>query len=207
MSAHFRFILILILVISGAMVGPSRAEQTTPRSNEVWVNPGIGFPAPTAPSTFMADVTVAFIGTLEQVAPEFLDSDNSELATRLVFRPIEFIKRSDRLPERLDVWAPGGSYLETGAGKKPYRADELVRDLEIGALFFVPATLEDQRLWLTSREALVELKGDRVIAAARSQRWVNAVVAHGQKESQTPGPPIDARGAFIAALKVAVTRR
>ena len=202
---------LMCLYASPAVTGGSMAQRLR---NEVWVNPGSGGANERDLPAFFANLTLAFIGTLEDVSPEFVDEGKTELYTRLTFRPTEFLKGvSTNTPAgTVDVWAYGGTYLETPGGRIPRHPADVAEHLELGASYFVPAgrldSLPSRELYrdspvrslylLTGIDALARISKEGVTAQGG---WTAVVIAKGRAASSTPGVPLDDVTAFLTALR------
>lgn len=206
--------LLAIACLSVQILTTAASTSQTLSRGEVWVNPGAGGGAERNLGIFFANVTLAFVGTLEDVSPQFVDESKTELYTRMTFRPTEFIKGV--LPtgtsDTVDVWTPGGTYIDTPAGRRPRRPADVATDIKIGASYFVPAGRLDS---LPSRAAyqsspirsLYLLAGtDALVRISRgglspSGEWTGIVIAHGKEMSPTPGTLPDDLTAFMNGLR------
>ena len=200
---------LMCLYASPALTSGPMAQ--TRLRNEVWVNPGAGGAAEEDLTAFVSNLTLAFIGTLEDVSPEFVDERKTELYTRLTFRPTDFIKGVSPSGESgtIDVWTYGGTYLETPGGRVPRRPADAAEGLELGASYFVPAARADSRdlfgdspasnvYVLSGLNALVRISKNSLTPAGG---WTAVVIAKGRAASSTPGVPLDDVTAFLTALR------
>jgi hypothetical protein len=183
-----------------------QANTQPKRADERWENPGVEITPSTDVATFAATTTLLFLGTLVEIAPEFVDFET--LATRLTFAPTEFIKPASGLTtgEHVQLWSYGGTYLDTPQGRVPYRPSEIAEFLQVGKTYFVPATRRAGRLWLSSIAAVVLVQGESAIAPMRpAQNWIDTIVARSASSRGQTGTSNRAE-AFLNAIRQAVNK-
>jgi hypothetical protein len=206
-ASRYFFVLSLALVVvgSGSEPGSAASVMGTRQQEEIVVTGGMQMPPPTDLSVFLASTELVFLGRAESVGVTFLPGDTDHVYTRITFLPIEFMRGASP-GGVVDVWELGGSYVETAGGRQARSVAAVAKNIEIGGLYFVPTgrisipPVSGLHL-LRNGDALVRLDAGALVSMSDRRGWARAVIAQGQQTIQTPGPPVDERTAFLAALR------
>lgn len=160
---------------------------------------------PSGSAAFMTRRDMAFVGRLEAVQSEVLDpSTTEELATKLTFVPTESIEGNVSLSAAKELWTPGGTFLNTPAGRVARAPAEAASKLQIGASYFVAADTMDGCSWIIA-STLIGMDGPIPNPPSGTQTWMDGVISEGRTQLLTINPARNptARESFLHALHVA----
>jgi hypothetical protein len=215
MTVSSRFgVLRLVVASCVAIVGlgePTARATPSQVPGEVVVEGGMQLPSSFDLDQFFAHIDLAFVGSADTVAVQFLGQDHDHPFTRMTFRPTEIIKGSLSLSNTVDVWTYGGTYVDRPAGREVLNPAGIAREIQKGASYFVPVThlntpQLDGKFVLAGDDALAKIDATQVSALSFFRNWVSAVIANGRAQYTAPGPPPADATLFLNALRSAASR-
>ncbi len=188
---------------------PASLPASIPR-DEIWVNSDVirDYP-PENPAELLNGLDAVFTGTLDSVAPEFVDAERKKLYTRLTFKPREqFVGERVPASTRLDTWRVGGTYVNTAIGPKPRRPVDFAETLVEDAMYFVSAKVTGAAEPLGGRLEVVDIvplerSGSVKVHSALNTAWVSRVRTLGR--SRQGAGNLDDAAAFMAGLREVIS--
>lgn len=204
----------LVVGVILVLTSPSGAiaQEPRPRGEMTLGVGGLQGSLPGEPDALFREVAVAFSGTLQSVATQFLDGENRRaLYTRLTFKPIEVFVGHPTLgvDGTLDVWQYGGSYIETDSGPRATKPSLLAASMRSESVYFIPVLVVENNIpylngkfFMGPSDAIISLDAGRALTVGGAATpWLAAVIARGRTAMSTPGRIPDDATSFLTGIR------